>query len=92
MSAIIGLSKLALQHQDPDTLIKYLTKIHESSESLIKTLDYSLDLTRIENGRLDLESRPFKIDTVIADLQGLFKALRIPKVYCLTALWMLPIP
>jgi len=73
MSAIIGLSKLAMQHQDPDTLIKYLTKIHESSASLIKTLDHSLDLTKIENGRLDLEFRPFKIDAVIADLQGLFK-------------------
>ncbi len=73
MSAIIGLSKLAMQHQDPETLIKYLTKINESSESLIKTLDHSLDLTKIENGRLDLEFRPFKIDAVIADLQGLFK-------------------
>jgi signal transduction histidine kinase/DNA-binding response OmpR family regulator len=79
MSAIIGLSKLAMQYQDPGTLIKYLTKIHESSESLIKTLDYSLDLTKIENGRLDLEFRPFKIDAVIADLQGLFKGASITK-------------
>lgn len=73
MTAIIGLSKLAMQHQDPENLIKYLSKIHDSSESLIRTLDHSLDLTKIENGKLDIESRPFKIDSVIADVQGLFK-------------------
>ena len=73
MTAIIGLSKLGMQYQDPENLIKYLTKIHDSSESLIRTLDHSLDLTKIENGKLDIESRPFKIDAVIADVQGLFK-------------------
>jgi CheY-like chemotaxis protein/signal transduction histidine kinase len=73
MTAIIGLSKLGMQQQDPENLSKYLTKIHDSSESLIRTLDQSLDLTKIENGKLDIESRPFQIDAVLADLQGLFK-------------------
>ena len=73
MTAIIGLSKLGMQQQDSENLSKYLKKIHDSSESLIRTLDQSLDLTKIENGKLDIESRPFQIDAVLADLQGLFK-------------------
>jgi CheY-like chemotaxis protein len=73
MSAIYGLSKLAIQSNDPLVLQAYLGKIHDATEKLIKTLDHSLELTKLESGKIELESRPFHIGDVIEDISGLFK-------------------
>ncbi|QWC97620.1 response regulator [Polynucleobacter paneuropaeus] len=73
MSAIYGLSKLALQNSDQQDLKGYLGKIHDATEKLIKTLDHSLELTKLESGKIELESRPFHINDVLEDVSGLFK-------------------
>lgn len=40
--------------------------VHESAQSLLRVLDDTLDLARIEAGRIELESAPFNIDSVVA--------------------------
>ena len=73
MSAIYGLSQLALQSLEPTVLLSYVQKIHDATDKLIKTLDHSLELTKLESGKIEIESRPFHINDIIEDVSGLFK-------------------
>ena len=68
MNAIIGFSTLA---QKTDLTVKqrdYISKIENSSTSLLGIINDILDFSKIEAGKLDLEQVPFDIYDVINDL------------------------
>lgn len=71
LNAIIGMSELALQDEQPSGQTYYLGKIHASAKSLLGLLGTVLDFSRIEAERLQLEQRCFALEEVLEDLCAL---------------------
>jgi len=68
MNAILGLGHL-LQRTDLDQRQRdYVAKSATAARSLLGLVDGLLDLSKIEAGRLELESVPFDLDQVLGDL------------------------
>ena len=65
MNAIIGLSHLALKTPLDKKQRDYVQKVHTAGTSLLAILNDILDVSKIEAGRLDLETTDFTLDEVI---------------------------
>jgi len=61
MNAILGLTDLVLEGELSREQREFLERSHGSGEYLLALLDDILDLSKIEAGRFDLESRPFSL-------------------------------
>ena len=61
MNAILGMTDLALGEQLPSTVRDYLQTAKESADLLLELLNEILDFSRIEAGRFELESTPFRL-------------------------------
>ncbi|MBC7951195.1 MAG: response regulator [Rhodospirillaceae bacterium] len=68
MNAVIGLAHLLAQTQLDPRQQDYLTKIRSSANSLLALLNDILDLSKVESGKLELESRPFRLDEQLRNL------------------------
>jgi len=68
MNAIIGLSDLALQGPLALRERDFITKVNRSAQSLLGIINDVLDFSRIEAGRLELESVEFALDDVLQHL------------------------
>lgn len=75
MNAIIGLTHLAKEEDDIQTVREYLYNIEASSNFLLGLINDILDMSKIENGELTLNEVPYKqkefekaINTVIRPL------------------------
>jgi len=71
MNAIIGMSHLALM---TDLTLKqrdYLQKVEKASKSLLGIINDILDVSKIEAGKLDVESVDLSLDTVLDDVSDL---------------------
>jgi PAS domain S-box-containing protein len=69
MNSIVGFSELALDDNVSVKTYDYLVKIKQSSKGLLQIIDDILDISKIESGKMELESIPF-------DLQEIFTACR----------------
>ncbi|EGV18349.1 response regulator [Thiocapsa marina] len=72
MNAVIGLSQILLGTDLNDEQRDYLGKIHGSSRLLLGIINDILDYSKIEAGKLDLESRPFRMDELLDQMATLF--------------------
>ncbi|MDR3411107.1 MAG: PAS domain S-box protein [Formivibrio sp.] len=72
MNAVIGLAQLALSTDLNLKQRDYLQKIHLSSRSLLGILNDILDYSKIEAGRLEIESVEFNLDEVLQNITNLF--------------------
>ena len=72
MNGIIGLSELALQRARDPMARDYLDKLHQSAVNLMGILNDILDQSKIESGRMELESSVFDSEALLADLHALF--------------------
>ena len=61
MNAILGMTQLALNDELSPAVRDYLETVMQSSESLLELLNDLLDFSRIEEGRLELESVAFSL-------------------------------
>ena len=62
MNAIVGLAELMQYHiENPEILKTYLTKLQSSSQYLLDLINDILDLSKIENGSLELRPEPMNI-------------------------------
>ena len=61
MNAILGMTELALDEDLTPLLRDYLSTAHESAKSLLTLVNDLLDFSRMEAGRLELESTPFDL-------------------------------
>ncbi len=71
MNAILGYTTLALK--EPDHLLRdYLVKIDKSSRQLISILNDILEMSRMENGGLELEYNPIDLRLLFEELDDLY--------------------
>ncbi len=73
MNAIIGLSDLSLGLSGVSPKLRdYLTKIHTSSKALLAIINDILDYSKVEAGRLELETAEFRIEELLQNVADLF--------------------
>ncbi|WP_293368187.1 response regulator [Nevskia sp.] len=70
MNAIMGLSHLGSRARDLRQAQEYLGKIHGSAQSLLQVLNDVLDVSKIEAGKLSLETTPFQLHAVLDNLSS----------------------
>jgi two-component system sensor histidine kinase/response regulator FitF len=74
MGAILGLSRLALNHCDAPELRPYLEKIYRASADLVEWLNEALESSRLEAGCTPPLEQPFDLAALIDDVRTLFAA------------------
>ena len=72
MTAIIGFSSLALYEDMPNQIRTYLQDINTSATSLLGILEDVLDFTKLEAGRVLIESLPFSVLDLLDTICTLF--------------------
>lgn len=72
MSVIIGFSEFALFEDDPKEIKAYLQDINAASTSLMGILQDILDFTKLEAGRVVIESLPFNLLDLLNTINSLF--------------------
>lgn len=72
MNAVIGLTQLLLDTPLNVRQRDYLEKLGDSSHALLRILNDILDYSKIEAGKLDIESVEFNIEMVLDKVAGLF--------------------
>ena len=67
MNGILGFSKILLDDDLNDTQREYVSIIEKSGTSLLDMINDILDLSKIEAGKLELESEPFNLRSTVED-------------------------
>ncbi|RSD32449.1 response regulator [Vibrio pectenicida] len=68
MNAVIGLSELVLKTQLTSKQHDYISKINSAGRALLGIINDILDISKIEAGKMEMESIPFQLDKVFDDL------------------------
>jgi signal transduction histidine kinase/response regulator of citrate/malate metabolism len=76
MNSIIGFSELAQYGEISPKTRHYLVNIHESAKWLLNIINDILDISKIESGKIELESIPFDLPDIFSHCQSLI----VPKV------------
>ena len=66
MNSIIGFSELALDDNISPKTKDYLNQIMENSSWLLQIINDLLDISKIESGRMEIESIPFNLNDVFS--------------------------
>ena len=74
MNAVIGLTTMVLQGRLDETQRDYLTKVQTSSKALLTLLNDILDYSKIEAGKISLETEEFSPEETIENVGNLFSA------------------
>ncbi|BAL25291.1 PAS domain-containing hybrid sensor histidine kinase/response regulator [Azoarcus sp. KH32C] len=72
MNAILGMTELALDATVEAEPRSYLTTVKSSAESLLNIINDVLDLSKIEAGKVELESVPMSVRTILNDVVRAF--------------------
>ena len=75
MNAIIGLTHLARNEENPRIMHDYLTKIASSSDFLLGLINDILDMSKIENGDLSLNPEPLTQDEFATSISTVIRPL-----------------
>ncbi|WP_341661802.1 response regulator [Vibrio sp.] len=68
MNAVIGLSELVLKTKLTSKQHDYVSKINSAGRALLGIINDILDISKIEAGKMQMESIPFQLDKVLDDL------------------------
>lgn len=68
MNAIIGMAHMVMQMQLSEKQLDCVAKIHHSAENLMRIINETLDFSRIESGKMELETADFELQGVIDNL------------------------
>jgi two-component system, sensor histidine kinase and response regulator len=74
MNAVINLTALALETELTPRQHQYLRIVHSSARSLLTLINDILDLSKIEAAKLELESAPFGLRSVLEEVTETFRA------------------
>ena len=72
MNAIIGFTNLARKETEPAKIYEYLDKIDKSNQHLLALINDILEMSRIENGKIELEYAPLDLCAVFEEIRNLF--------------------
>ncbi|MGC4061394.1 MAG: ATP-binding protein [Aquabacterium sp.] len=70
LNGVLGFAQLALIGSQSPTQRDYLEKVQYSGKQLLRLINDILDMSKIEAGKLELESIPFDIDGVLKSAQA----------------------
>ncbi len=74
MNAIMGLTDLtSMAGELPEKVRENLGKIKASSSYLLSLINDILDMSRIENGKLELNCEPFSLGGLLSEIQSMMK-------------------
>ena len=79
MNAIIGLTHLLLREKPRDDQANRLSKVETSAGHLLTIINDILDLSKIEAGKLTLESSSFSLKEMLDHIQSLFREELVAK-------------
>ncbi|WP_424043743.1 response regulator [Methyloceanibacter sp.] len=71
MNAIIGLSQLALKTNPTPRQRDYLAKIKHSGEHLLGIINDVLDFSKVEAGKIEIETADFDLDRIMENVRNL---------------------
>ena len=72
MNGILGMSELLLKTPLNDKQRRYIETVHKSGMALLQVINDILDISRIESGKLKLESIGFDLRQLVKDILELF--------------------
>ena len=76
MNAVLGMTYLAKQEEHvPAAVEEYLTKIESSGKYLLGLLNDILDMSKIENGKLEIREEPVQVDDIRDSLMPIFETM-----------------
>ncbi|MHB8971117.1 MAG: response regulator [Pirellulaceae bacterium] len=67
LNAIIGMTELVLSGRVKHRQTEFLKMVFESGESLLEVINDVLDFSKVEAGKLELESEPFRLRDCLGD-------------------------
>lgn len=73
MNGVIGLTELLLGTPLNEQQREYTNSIQRSGESLLRIINDVLDLSKVESGKLDIETIQFDVDDIITDVIHCFE-------------------
>ncbi len=68
MNAVLGMTHLALMDELPERARNYIDKAHRAAGNLLQILNDVLDVSKIESGKLELETTEFQLEAVISNM------------------------
>ena len=80
LNALIGFSTLARKATDPAKIDQYHAILEQSSRSLMELVNNILDMSKIEAGRMELETMPFNLRQLVASLEDQYRHLAEQKM------------
>ena len=75
LNALVGFSTLARQATDPLKLGQYHAILEQSSRSLLDLVNNILDMSKIEAGRMEMETVPFNLRQLVTGLEEPYRTL-----------------
>lgn len=74
MNAVLGMAQLGLHSDPPPRQHRYFERILRSAHSLLRLIDDILDFSKLEAGKLELESIAFRLEEVIDQVVSINEA------------------
>ncbi|MEQ1824021.1 MAG: ATP-binding protein [Fimbriimonadaceae bacterium] len=73
MNGVIGLTELLLISELDETQREYLVTIQQCGNSLLSIINDILDLSKIESGKMELESESENLQLLVQEVENLFR-------------------
>lgn len=73
LNAILGFSELLSKKLENVDYKRYLHSIQVSGNNLLSLINDTLDLSKIEAGKLDIKTEPIRISSILKEIETIFK-------------------
>lgn len=74
MNAIVGLTELTQTIDGlPEKAQENMEKVKSSSRYLLSLINDILDMSRIENGKMQIASEPFSVKSMLTEMESMMK-------------------